>query len=200
MILLFFFRINFSQTTFSFGIIPSKSIYIGFETGGSYMVIEPEYSITGKKMKYFALRSVPKIAYIPFNNVLTGMYYEHEFLNIDSKREQTIMGYGLFVRYYLPVINRLIRINNSKFFKNRLFFFSEIYAGKSNIILLDTGDTGSTEGFNTILYGIKLGIDFRVINKLCVEVALVQNFDNRNGDFQTLHPELGIEYFINMNK
>ena len=199
-IILLFFTVSKSQNKFSYGVIPSKSVLIGFETGGSYMVVQPEYSATGEKMKFFVLRSVPKIAYAPFKNLLTGIYYEYEFLNIDGKRDQTIMAFGSFIRYYLPVINKYTKTNNVNFLKDRLFFFSELYAGKSNIILLDNGDTASTDGFNTIFYGIKLGVNFRIIKKLFVEFALVQNFDNRNGDFQTLHPELGFEYFINKDK
>ncbi len=199
-IILLIFTISKSQDSLSYGIVPKKSILAGFETGGSYMVVQPEYSITGEKMRFFDLRSVPKIAYAPINNFLFGLYFEHEFLNIDGKRDQTINGYGAFLRSYLPFFNRLTKLNNNNYFKDRLFFFSEVYLGKSNIILLENGDTGSSSGYDTMFYGVKLGTDFRLFNKMFFEIAVVQNFDNRNGDFKSFHPELGFEYIFNILK
>ncbi len=201
-ILLFLFisQIVFSQNTMEFGVLPRGYFSAGFETGGSVLTIVPEYSPTGKRQTYFVLRTVPKIAYAPIENLMTGIYFNYEFLNIDGKREQTYYAYGTYIRYYMPFINKLTGLNKLEIARDRIFFFSEIYAERNNFTLLENGDTYPSEKLNTVFYGLKTGLNFRIFKKLMLEFAYVQNFDNKNGDFKEFHKEIGFEYFFNTRK
>jgi len=189
-----------AQTYFSEGFIPKNTILAGFETGGSISHITAEYSISGNDEWEYNLRTVPKIAYAPFNNFFTGLYFEYEFASANGYVTQKNYGYGIFTRYYLSFINKIFRINKSKFLNNRLFFFSEIFAEKNNYMLDDSGFTYASDKLNTIIYGLKLGVNFRMFNKFYTEIAYVKDFDNRNGNFSFFHPELSFEYIFNFKK
>jgi len=194
------YQFNIAQNYLPIGMIPEKSILIGIETGGNVTHIEANYSLTGKDEWTYNIRTVPKISFFPIKNLAFGTYFSYEYLKNPQISFRKNTGIGFFSRYYLPFINKLLKINKSKFLDDRIFIFSEIYLELNNYILNEDGNTGSSERLNTIFYGFKAGIDFRVYKMLCLEIAYVQNFDNRNGDFKIFHPEIGLEYLINLNR
>lgn len=190
----------YSQKFLKNGFLPQKTFLLGFESGGSLTKIESEYSRTGKDYIFYSLRIVPKIAYSPYKNILTGAYYMREIAVYPDMPVQINYGFGGFVRFYLPFINNLLKLNN-KFLSSRFLFFSEIYIEKNNFIFDDDKKNIITsENLNTFFYGIKIGSNFRLFNKLYIELAYVFNFDNRNNDFKVFHPELGLEYIFNISK
>jgi hypothetical protein len=187
----------YSQNYLLDGFVPKNSFLIGAESGGMIGHIEPEYSINGNDYWYWSYRVAPKIAYSPFNNFLTGGYYIYEKAVFPNFSNYENWGYGIFSRLYLPQINKILKLNNRKFTGNRILFFSEIYFENNNFMLDQaSGNTATLDKLNTIFYGIKIGSNFRLFNKLYIELAYVKNFDNCGGDFDFFHPELGIEYIF----
>lgn len=192
-----FASFTYGQKFLTNGVVPKNSFLVGAETGFSLTHIEKEYSLTGDDVWLYSIRMVPKISYSPFKNFMLGAYYEYEKASSPSFPKHVNYGYGGFTRLYLPQINNIFKLNRGKFLSTRILFFSEVYFEKNNFIYDENTGTEISDELNTIFYGLKLGVNFRIINSLYFELAEVKNFDNQGGNFAFLHPELGLEYIFN---
>ncbi len=196
-IFLSFFVTSYSQNYPIDGKISKKTFLAGFETAGSYTKLR-NYDNNDKDYIAWSLRTVPKFAYSPINNLLLGLSLSYEIgkSNIGEKAE--IYGIGSFIRLYLPFINQISRANNVIFFKERLFFFSEIAYERNNNFYDLSGLTVPQIKLLNNEFNFLIGINFRIYKKLYIETSYGLPF-HINYEYRKRFPlynRLGFEFIF----